>query len=179
MEITEISKESDIFRIKFENGIPNIIEYLQSKDEWVVEETIFKEFFDLDCDTISTYNKIRYTLECLDNDLKVKIQNNVIIDKKHTNLFRFYFENKTEELKKKIHEKRIKLQNENKKRVNDAIKEDIMNVEWASKQSINEISTNIPLPYTSICLNCKNKTILAYPELNCPFCKTQILKSWD
>lgn len=179
MEVTEIYKESDLFRTLFIKVIQDIEEHLKLKDEFIVEESVFKEFFDLNCDTGSVYNKIRYILKDSNTDLKVKVQTNVMINGKYTNLFKFYFESKTEELRKKVYEKRIKLEKERMKRINDAIQEDIKNVEWANKQSINNISTNIPLPYTSICLNCRNKVILACPELNCPICKTPILKSWD
>lgn len=181
MKITKVLKSSDAFRINFEKNIPAIKEYLNSSDTiLLIEEKTFKRFFDLDCTTEILYDKLRYILE--NTDMRVKVQNNKFVDGKQTNVFGFYYENKADELRKKIIDDNTKISNSERERkinVKNMVEEDIIKVRKSGEASINDISTNIPLPYTSICLKCRKKVIIAYPEINCPNCNNIILKSWE
>ena len=174
-----VSNETDLFRIKFEKVVPIIKNQLKIDDIWRVEEFALKSFFNIDCDTSSLYDKMRYILK--DTDLQIKIEKNKIINGKRTNLFGFYTPDKINNLKKKrdeIAERLIKLENERKEKVRNMVYEDIAKVKNKSIEVINDMSTDIPLPYTVICLNCKKKVILKCPELNCPNCGDKILEKW-
>lgn len=180
MDLTQLSKESDLLRIKFEKIIPLIKEQLKTEDIWIVEEIALKTFFNINCDTSSFYDKIRYILK--DSNLKIKIEKNKIIDGRYTNLFGFYISDKIDKLRKKkeeINENLIEIEKERKEKVKNMVYEDMIKIDNKSQESIKDIPTNIPLPYTCICFNCKEKVILKYPELNCYNCGNLILKSWD
>ena len=179
MDLINLNKEIDLFRIKFEKIIPIIKDQLKTEDVWIVEEIALKTFFNIDCDTSILYDKIRYILK--DSDLKIKIEKNKIIDGRYTNLFEFYTSDKINNLRKKreeINENLIKVEKERKEIVKDMVYEDIDKVKNKSIEIINDMSTDIPLPYTVICLRCKKKSILKCPELNCPNCGDKILEKW-
>ncbi len=181
MKITKVLKSGDIFRDKFEKGIPAIKEYLNSSDTILyIEEKSFKIFFGLECNTDVLYDKLRYILE--NTDIRVKVQNNKFVDGKQTNVFGFYYEDKIDELRKKINDSNIEISNSERERkinVENMVEEDIIRVRKSYEASINDISTNIPLPYTSICFKCRKKVIIAYPEIHCPNCNNTILKDWE
>lgn len=180
----KLSVINDEFNVRFEKVIEIIRDQLKKEDIWIVEEIALKTFFNVTYDTNTLYNKIRYILE--NTDLRVKIDRNKIIDEKRTNLFGFYLSYKIDKVREKRKEKKneiienqIRFENERKEKIKNLIREDVINVENKSKDSINYISTNIPLPYTSICLKCRKKVIIIYPELKCPNCEYTILKNWD
>lgn len=180
MKLDTISSECELLRTKFERVVPIIIEQLRIEDIWIVEENSLKTFFNIDCDTNSMYDKIRYILK--GTDLQIKIEKNKIINGRYTNLFEFYMKDEIEKVRErnnKINEKLIEIDNERKERMSYMVYEDVTKVENKNRESIKDIPTDIPLPYTSICLNCKKKVIIKYPELNCPNCENLILKNWD
>lgn len=175
---------NDDFIIRFEKIMEIIKDQLKEEDLWIVEENALKTFFNVNYDIDIMYDKIRYILK--DSELKVKIEKNKYMNGKCINIFEFYLKDKInkvkekkEELKDKINERRIKFENVRKEKIKSLIQEDVINSENITKEIINEISTNIPLPYTSICFSCKKKVIIACPELKCPNCGWKILESWD
>lgn len=174
-------KESDVFKNKFEKIMPVIENQLKSQYIWAVEEIAFKTFFDINYDTDVIYEKIRYILK--NRSLRIKIRKNKIINGKYTNIFEFYTINDIGDIRKERIEinKNVsaKINNEIKNRMKNIIKEEIITIENKSKNVINNMSTNIPLPYICICFGCKKKVILKYPELNCPECNFLILNTWD
>lgn len=180
MQLDQLSKESDIFKIKFEKIIPIIKNQLKLQYIWAVEEIAFKKILNIDYDTSVTYEKMRYILK--NSDLRIKIRKNKIINGKCTNIFEFYIENDIKKMRKKSDEinKNIVESNDiTKERLRNVVKESITETENKNKDIIDNIPTYVPLPYICICFGCRKKVILKYPELNCPECNFLILSSWD
>jgi len=180
MQLDQLYKESDIFKIKFEKIIPIIRSQLKLQYIWAVEEIAFKKVLGIDYDTSVIYEKMRYILK--NSNLRIKIRKNKIINRKCTNIFEFYIGNDIENIRKERRNINKNVVNSNditKERVENIVKESVIESENKNKNIINNMSTNIPLPYVCICFGCRKKVILKCPEIKCPECNFLLLTSWD
>ncbi len=206
-----INRETDLFKVKFEKNIPTIASEIEKESLLTIEEICFKSFFKIDYNIDNIYQRIRSILS--KTNLKVKIEKNVIVDGKNTNILVFYDKNKVNDFKQKYernviidyYPKEINDQSEKvddhlkeefirKEEIEDEIKrtkaesklllesfknEEIEKLDSYCEKLTNDLPCNIPLPYTIICVGCKNKVILKYPEIECPLCKEKILNGWE
>jgi len=195
-----INRESDLFKVKFEKNISTITAEINKKNKLVIEENCFKSFFDIDYNINNIYQRIRNILSS--TNLRVKIEKNIFIEGKNTNLLIFYDKNKTyifdkefEKIDNDIEKHPIIIEEPNNKIIeptNEIEKSEIdikLSLEIFKNEEIKKLNEycekltkdlpyNIPFPYTIVCKSCKNKVILEYLETKCPICDDIILE-WE